>query len=156
MMLAASVGVNLGVAILALASLPIVPIRPLCKEGPYHGDIDAKVRAIEGPLARHFFDNFERRFPTRMVRYIGDELTVLVTVAQALDWTDLRKQSVLAVGDVVRHRLGEKDYADWGEGRISVPGFADHFSRPDCELMRKFAAADGEWANVGPEPIRLK
>lgn len=147
-----SIAIHLGIATYVLVALPIVPIRPLCRDG--NMDYDTPRRWIEGRLASDYFDAFERRFLPRMTTDVDGALLVHVTLAQALDWSDIEKQSDLALDDLIQTRLGSEAYADFRDGRTSIPGL-NLGSSPSCVMMRGFADADGVWSKKGPVPFKL-
>lgn len=150
-LLLGSVFLHAGIAVYALAALPIVPIRPLCRDGDI--DYDTPRRWIEGRLARDYFDAFERRFLPHTTTYADGERVLHVTLARALDWSDIEKQSDLAVKDLLQARLGREAYSDFRAGLTSIPGLNAPW--PSCVVVRRFATADGDWSNQGPVPFRM-
>jgi hypothetical protein len=152
-LLLGSMAVHLGIAVYVLAALPIVPIRPICRDGSI--DIDTPRLAIEGSLAEAYFDAFERRFAPHMIRYANGNRWLYVTLAQSLDWSEIEKQSDLAVKDVLQARLDNEAYRDLNARRTAIPGLYEG-AYPDCVTMRKFATAGGEWSKRGPQPVPVK
>jgi hypothetical protein len=141
------------VAIYVVVALPIISLRPLCRDGDIN--YDTPRRWIEGRFASAYFDAFERRFLPHMTTYENSEHVLYVTIAQSLDWTNIEKHSDLALHDVLRARLGREAYQDLIRRRTAIPGLDDGIYA-DCVTMRKFASADGEWRNSGPEPVPVQ
>lgn len=149
-LLLASIVINFSIVAYALTELPIFPIRPLCRDGNI--DYETPRRWIEGRLASDYFNAFERRFSPRMTTDSGGESAVHVTLAQALDWSDIEKQSDLALYDLLQARLGEEAYGDFRAGRTSIPGL--NAGWPSCVVMRRFASFEGDWSMRGPVPFK--
>jgi hypothetical protein len=76
---------------------------------------------------------------------------VYVTLAQALDWSDIELQSELATDTLVRTRLGIRDLREWDRVMSSLPG--THNGSLTCAAIRHFADADGMFSKRGPEPF---
>ena len=147
-LLLGSIALHVAIGLYALAALPLFGIQPICRDGSI--DYDTPRVWIEGPLARAYLNAFADRFWPRMRGYGTD--MVYVTLAQALDWSDIEKQSDLAASDLVRARLGSAAYDDLWMGRTFVPGIGPSIVM-GCDTMRKFANADGEWSKRGPQPV---
>ena len=152
-LLLGSIAIHLCIAAYVLVALPVVPIRPLCRDGNI--DYDTPRRWIEGRLASPYFQAFEQRFWPRMVTYEAGEHVIYVTLLQSLDWSDIETQSDLALAYLLGDRLGPAAYRNLFLGRTIIPGLA-RGSQPDCATLRKFALADGEWRNSGPEPVPVQ
>jgi hypothetical protein len=144
-LLLGSIVLHIGIGVYALAELPLFPIRPICRDGSI--DYDTPRLWIEGPLAEDYLRAFEERFFPRMMVYGVD--SVFVTLAEALDWSEIEKQSELATSYLLETRITIGDHREWFRVMRALPG--THDGSLTCTAIRHFADADGMFSKAGPD-----
>ena len=145
-LLLGSIALHVAIGLYALAALPLFAIRPICRDGSI--DYDTPRLWIEGQLASDYLNAFAERFSPRMMGYGTD--MVYVTLAQALDWSDIEIQSELATSKLVRVRLALTEPNERHRAMASLPG--THNGSLTCAAIRHFADADGMFSKRGPAP----